>query len=272
MALLYGPEHPYGRRAKGTISSVEALTRERLAALHATNFAPSLTSVVVVGDVDTSRVLAVANDVFGTWRHVPPPVPALPLPPPQSSRRRVVIPMMNKSQTDIAYGFTTITRSDPDYYGFWLLNIVLGQYALGGRLGDNIRERQGMAYYVSSAFDPNIVAGPLLVRAGVSAANVDRAIQAIDDEIAALASDGVTEKEINESRQYLVGSMPRALETNVGIAQFLQSAEFFGLGLDYDRRLPELLGAVTGETVHRMARQYLDPSRAAIVIAGPYEE
>ena len=50
MALLYGPEHPYGRRAKGTISSVEALTRERLAALHSTNFAPSLTSVVVVGD------------------------------------------------------------------------------------------------------------------------------------------------------------------------------------------------------------------------------
>jgi zinc protease len=88
MALLYGPEHPYGRRAKGTISSVEALTRERLAALHSTNFAPSLTSVVVVGDVDTSRVFAVANEVFGTWRHVPPPVPALPPPPSQSSRRR----------------------------------------------------------------------------------------------------------------------------------------------------------------------------------------
>ena len=57
--------------------------------------------------------------------------------------------MMNKAQADIAYGFTTITRRDPDY-AFWLMNNVLGQYALGGRLGDSIRERQGMAYYVSA--------------------------------------------------------------------------------------------------------------------------
>jgi zinc protease len=272
MALLYGPEHPYGRPAKGTVASVEALTRDRLIALHARGFAPSAASLVVVGDVAMTQVFAAATAVFGAWRHDPPPDWELPAPPPQVSRRRVVIPMMNKSQTDIAYGFTTITRSDPDYYSFWLLNIVLGQYALGGRLGDNIRERQGMAYYVSSAFDPNIVAGPLLVRAGVSAANVDRAIQAIDAEIAALVREGVTEKELNESRQYLVGSMPRALETNVGIAQFLQSAEFFGLGLDYDRRLPALLGAVTRGTIHRVAQQHLDPGLAAIVIAGPYEE
>ena len=70
------------------------------------------------------------------------------------------MPMMNKSQADIAYGFTTIARSDPAYYAFWLMNIAFGQYAIGGRLGDSIRERQGMAYYVSSALDANVVAGP----------------------------------------------------------------------------------------------------------------
>lgn len=272
MALMYGADHPYGRRARGTIESVEALTRERLVAMHATNFAPSLTSVVVVGDVAVQTVVDVATAVFGGWRKPAPPPPALPHPVRSSSRQRVVIPMMNKSQADVAYGFTTIARSDPDYFAFYLMNNVLGQYALGGRLGDNIRERQGMAYYVSSAFDPNIVEGPLLVRAGVSAANVDRAIQAIDDEIAALVRDGVTEKELNESRQYLVGSMPRALETNVGIAQFLQTAEFFGLGLDYDQRLPDLLGAVTAGAIHRLAQQHLDPAKAAVVIAGPYED
>lgn len=272
MALLYGPEHPYGRRAKGTVASVDALTRERLVDLQARYFAPSATSVVVVGDVAVPRMLEIADEVFGGWRRPSPPLPALPHPSKATSRRRLVIPMMNKSQTDIAYGFTTIARSDPDYFSLWLMNIVLGQYALGGRLGDNIRERQGMAYYVSSAFDPNIVEGPLLVRAGVSAANVDRAIQAIDDEMTALARAGVTERELTESRQYLIGSMPRALETNVGIAQFLQSAEFFGLGLDYDLRLPGLLTAVTLEDIHRVARAHLDPARAVVVVAGPYED
>ena len=70
--------------------------------------------------------------------------------------------MMNKSQADIAYGFTTIARNDPAYYAFWLMNNAFGQYAIGGRLGDSIRERQGMAYYVSSALDANVAPGPLI--------------------------------------------------------------------------------------------------------------
>ena len=64
--------------------------------------------------------------------------------------------------------------------------------------------------------------------------------------------------------------MPRALETNAGIANFLQTAEFFGLGLDYDVRLPDLLRAVTLDEVNAAARRVLDPARATIVIAGPY--
>ena len=84
--------------------------------------------------------------------------------------------MMNKAQADIGYGFTTIVRSDPRYYAYTLMNNALGQYGIGGRLGDSIRERQGMAYYVFSSFDANVVEGPLIVRAGVNPANVDRAI------------------------------------------------------------------------------------------------
>ena len=52
----------------------------------------------------------------------------------------------------------------------------------------------------------------------------------------------------------------------------MQIAEFFGLGLDYDVRLPELLGAVTLEQANAAARRALDPERATVVIAGPYEE
>lgn len=70
----------------------------------------------------------------------------------------------------------------------------------------------------------------------------------------------------------MIGSMPRALETNAGIATFLQNAEFFGLGLDYDLRLPELLGGVTLDAVQRVARRWLDPATATVVIAGPYQE
>jgi zinc protease len=196
------------------------------------------------------------------------------LPPVERStgRRRRVIAMMNKAQTDVAYGFTTITRDDPAYYAYWVMNVALGQYALGGRLGDSIRERQGMAYYVSSTLDANVLEGPLVIRAGVSPANVERAVASIDEELTRLRQDGLADQELKDVKQYLIGSMPRALETNAGIATFLQTMEFFGLGLDYDRRLPGILADVTLDDVHEAARQAVDPARATVVIAGPYEE
>jgi zinc protease len=272
MSLLYGPDHPYGRRAKGTSESVEGLTRSGLQDLHSQRFVPSQLTAVVVGDVDATRIVDVASSVFGSWTAPPSPPLTLPPVPRGTERRRITIPMMNKSQTEIAYGFTTMTRDDPQYYAFSLMNNVFGQYALGGRLGDSIRERQGMAYHVSSTLDANILPGPLVVRAGVNAANVDRAIASIDAEVIALRRAGVTAKELDESRQYLIGAMPRQLETNAGIAQFLQTAEFFGLGLDYDVRLPDYLSAVTCDNVHAVAKKYLDIDTATIVVAGPYAD
>ena len=85
-----------------------------------------------------------------------------------------------------------------------------------------------------------------------------------------MAKDGPTDQEVAESRQFLIGSMPRRLETNVGIASFLQMMEFFDLGMDFDVRVPDLLGRVTRDEVHAAARAVLDPSTAAVVVAGPY--
>jgi zinc protease len=188
------------------------------------------------------------------------------------TRRRVVIPMMNKAQADIAYGFTTLTRLDPGYYACWLMNHAFGQYSMSGRLGDSIRERQGMAYYVYSSLDANLLQGPLSIRAGVSAANIDRAVASIDEEITRLVTDGLTQKELDDSRRFLIHAMPRALETNAGIANYLQTAEFFTLGLDFDARIPDLLGAVTLDEANAAARKFLAVDRATVVIAGPVGE
>ena len=265
MSILYGADHPYGRPQKGTIESVEALSAARLRALHQERFAPSELTAVIVGDVDTAQAVGAAERIFGPWRAAQPrPVP-VPAPPAADSRRRRVIPMMNKAQADIAYGFVAISRTDPGYYAAWLMNNALGEYALGGRLGDNIRERQGMAYYVSSILDANVVPGPLLIRAGVSAANIDRAIEAIDTELIAHPDRRVDRsKELNESRQFLIGAMPRALETNASIANFLQAGGIL-------RPRARLRLAPAGPAVRRHARtgERCGAARARTRIAPP---
>jgi zinc protease len=272
MEILYGPQHPYGRRAKGTAATLEALGRDDLLALHRARFAPATLSLVIVGDVSAEHATRAAAAAFDGWSAAaPPPSPVVPVPD-AAQRQTVVIPMMNKSQVDVAYGFTAMKRADPAYYALWIMNNILGQYGLGGRLGDSIRERQGMAYYAFSSFDANVMEGPLLIRAGVNPANVDRTVQSIDEEVDRMATSGVSETELVDAKRYLIGSIPRTLETNAGIAAFLQAVEHFNLGLDFDQRLPELLGGVTREQVAAAAQRTLSARRAAVVVAGPYSE
>lgn len=270
LAELYGSSHGYGRRPRGTVDSAEAIDRDALQQFHTARFGPASLSLVIVGDIEPVGAVEAARAAFGEWRAPSSDIVELPAAPPPWARRVRVVPMMNKAQADVAYGFTSIRRSDSDYYAFWLMNNILGQYSLGGRLGGSIRERQGMAYYAFSSLDANVIPGPLTIRAGVSPANVERAVASIDDELSRLAADGPTDAEMAESKQYLIGSMPRTLETNVGIATFLQTAEFFGLGVDYDVRVPGLLTAITRDEVHEAARRTLRPAQATVVVAGPY--
>lgn len=271
LAQLYGESHPYGTRPRGSVESIEAIDQAALSSFHHAHFRPGALSLVLVGDVEPSRAAAAAATALDGWAPGPVTQPVFPPLVPVTRRRVQTLPMMNKAQADIAYGFTSIVRGDPRYYAAWLMNNILGQYSLGGRLGDSIRERQGMAYYVFSSLDANVIPGPLMVRAGVNPDNVERAVASIDMELSRLAAEGPTAKELAESKQYLIGSMPRNLETNLGIASFLQTVEFFGLGLNHDVRLPGLIDAVTLPEVHDISRALLDPSTATVVVAGPYE-
>jgi zinc protease len=267
--LLYGGRHPYGRRAKGSAETLERIDRDRIAAFHARHVRPAALSLVIVGDVNTALAIDRASAELEGWTG--PPAGPIVVPPPAAPPVRRVrhIPMPGKLQTEIAYGFTTISRLDPRYYAYWMMNNILGQFGLGGRLADNIRERQGMAYYAFSSFDPTVGEGPLVVRVGVDPKSLDRALDAIDAEVRGLGEHGPTPLEVEESRAYLIGSIPRLLETNYSIAGFLQSCEQFGLGLDYEQRLPALLEAVTLEEIGSAAGEVLCPERAAVATAGP---
>jgi zinc protease len=267
--ILYGASHPYGRKAKGTVETVERITRTDVAAFHAERFRPAALSLAVVGLVDAAHALTRASIELDGWSGVSLDTPVLPAPPPVLEREQRVVDLPGKSQSEIAYGFTAIRRHDPRYDAYFVMNNILGQFGLGGRLADNIRERQGMAYYAFSSFDPSVGVGPLIVRAGVDPDNVERTLEAIDHEVRTMGQAGPTAAELAETQQFLIGSIPRTLETNAGIASFLQSEEQFGLGLDYDRRLADDIRAVTLEEVRAAAAEILHPERAAVAVAGP---
>jgi len=267
--LLYGAQHPYGRPSKGTIATLERIDHSVVAGFHANYIRPAVLTLVAVGDIRAAETIERARELLDDWTGAPERPIIVPAPDMRATRRVRQIPMPGKAQSDIAYGFTTISRLDPRFYAYSLLNNILGQFGLGGRLADNIRERQGMAYYAFSSFDPTLGESPLVIRAGVDPKNVARAIEAIDAEVRDLGLHGPTAVEMSESRSYLIGSIARMMETNESVAAFLQDCERFDLGLDYDRRLPGLLEALTVDEVAAAAAEVLDPQQAAIAIAGP---
>jgi len=271
---LYG-DHPYARKVRGTIAAIETLRRQDLVRFHQRGFDPAVMTVVVVGDIEQEAAVAAVSKLFADWSPSAKATgdkPALNVPdaPGPAERRLVSVPMMNKAQADVVYGFIGVRRSDPDYTAISVMNNALGQYAIGGRLGDSIRERQGMAYYVFSSLEATFGPGPFAIRAGVAAANVEKTIASIDTELTAVLDQGFTAREVDESKSYMIGALPRQLETNAAIAAFLLNVETFGLGLDYDERLPGLIGAITKDAADAAARRLLDPAKATIAVAGPW--
>jgi zinc protease len=271
--LLYTKEHPYGRPSNGTLESVPGIKRDDLAQFYQTYYHPEGGTVVVVGDVGAEAVRDALEGALGGWQPAgDPPSLEIPEAQPLTEQRRYVRTMTNKTQADIALGTVGPARAAEDYYAARLGDVILGHLGLMGRLGENVRDKQGLAYYSRSGLEGGLGRGPWSVRAGVNPVNVDRAIESILVEIACLRDEPVTDQELEDSKDYLTGFLPLRLETNEGIASTLLDMELHNLGDDYIIRYPDLIRAVTEDQIQAAAQRYLDPEHYALVIVGPYEQ
>lgn len=270
--LLYPQDHPYRHRVLGEESSVSRISQDDLMWFHGNRFGPQTMAVSAVGGFDYfANIVDLIWAWFRDWStEATPAVPVAPPSPPASRARRFQgIP--GKSQADIAIGFPTLARNDPDYYAFELANLILGRLGLFGRLGASVRDKLGLAYYVFSAIEPGREASVWMSRAGVNPENVERAIEAIFAEVDRLRDAPVTVEELGDAKNFLTGSLPLALEMNDGVAGLLLNIEHYELGLDYLERYPGIINSLTTDQLQRAVEDHLDPGALAIGVAGPEE-
>jgi zinc protease len=237
--------------------------------------------LVIVGAVGIERVRKAVEDTLAGWvaptgaqgpdgGGLPAALPKIPDAAGPASRVTVVHTMRNKAQADLAIGHPGMRRLDDDYYAARVMNMILGNFAMGGRLGRVIREEKGMAYYAYSALGAGVGPGPFMVRAGVHPANVDAATACALEEMGRIGREPVSAEELSDAKSAIVRSLPRQLETNEGMAGALHSIEQYRLGLDHIDRFPELIDAVDAEQVMDVAARRLHPDRCAVAVAGPY--
>lgn len=266
--LLYGPEHPYGRSLSGERETVSALTRDDLANFYRSVYGPRQGAIVIVGDVQAAAVLQRIEALLGDWDH-PPVTATLPPAAPLASVARSEVVIGGKTQSDVVLGWLGPSRSDPDYYAAALTNTILGRFGMMGRLGENVRERQGLAYYAYSAIETGEGPGSWMVIAGVNPANVGRTIASALVETTRLLEELISDEEVADSKAFMTGILPLRLETNQGVAETIADMERFDLGLDFLKQYPDLINQLTAPQLQAAAQRFIDPARYALGIAGP---
>lgn len=267
--LSFPKGHPYHRSDDGTEATVKKLTRAKLVEFHSKYFRPDGAIFVIVGDIEAQKAIDLVAKHFGGWKGkkgIPFGIPEAPLP---TRSLREDIAMQGKMQSDVVMGYPGIRRDDPDYYTLRTADLIFGQLGLSGRLGENVRDKLGLCYYVYSSLNAGVGAGPWMIGTGVNPRNVDLAIEAIGDEIRRLRTGGVTREELSHAQDFVTGSLALRLETNDGVASTLADMEFYALGMDYIVRYADIFRSITRDQILTAVQKYARLEEAVIVTAGP---
>jgi predicted Zn-dependent peptidase len=277
--VLYGASHPFGQPV--TEESITAITREDLVALHREYFRPSRALVTVVGDVTPAKAKASVEKALSGWsstghagehtesaaqRHA-----AIFKYPPAPQPKATTIYLVDRpgaAQSSVAIGIPGPPRNTPDYYALAVLNMMLGGH-IQSRLSANIREEKGYSYGVRSNFD--FGHGPGAFRAGgeIVGDKTDLALIEFMKELKGVeGARPITDEELAMTKDALSQRLLGTFGSLTGIENAITSIWLQNLPEDYYQQYANRIAAITRDDVLRVAKQYVDLNRLAIVIGG----
>ncbi|SHE36304.1 zinc protease [Ruegeria intermedia] len=265
--MAYG-DHPYGSDGKGTIESISALTRDDIVAAHKGVFAKDRLYVGAVGDITPDELGALLDHLLADLPETGKPIPG---------KAQVNIPggvtvvEFDTPQSVALFGQKGIDRDDPDFFAAYILNHIVGGGGFESRLMQEVREKRGLTYGVGTYLVPKDLASVYL--GSVSSANdrIAQAITVIRDEWRRAATEGVTQKELDDAKTYLTGAYPLRFDGNARIAGIMVGMQMEGLPIDYIATRNDKVNAVTLDEVNRVAAELLDPDGLHFVVVGKPE-
>lgn len=267
--LVFGA-HPYSRIVRGSKETLAAITRADVENFYRTHYVAGNAILAVVGDISEKDLSALLQQHLSDWKGSAPKPPKLPKIPPAASRIETI--NRDLTQASILFGHVGIARENPDYYAVQVMDYILGGGGFSSRLMDSVREEKGLAYSIYSSFDSQLHAGHFFISVQTKNGSAREVIREIDRQVRLIQDEPVSIDELADAKSYLTGSFPRRLETMSRIAMFLTLVEFYELGLDYPDHYVSYIEKVTARDVQRVAKKYLDPARATLVIVGNIKE
>ncbi len=264
------PAGPYGHPVKGTKESLAKLTREDIGKFYAEFYHPNNAVLTVVGDVSMQEVRSRLLPRLAAWKKAPIPEEAFNTS--YEKGQKTVKIDRSITQANVIIGEKGVSRENTDYYALVVMNYILGGGGFASRLTEEIRTTRGLAYDVTSFFDPGKYAGSFQIMLQTKNSTAEEAIALSRQQMELIRKKPVSDKELEGAKKYLIGSFPMRFDTQSKLANFLSQVEYYNLGMDYFLKYPLLISSVTREDVLRVAREYLKPDETILVVVADLKE
>jgi zinc protease len=261
---------PYGHPVEGTKESLPRITREAIIRFYLSYYHPNNAILTVVGDITEDEMKAKLLPRLAKWPTAK--IPKVPFITAFEKEQKTVKIDRGITQANIILGHAGVSRENPDYYALTVMNYILGGGGFSSRLVEEIRNKRGLAYSVASFFDPGKYQGSFQIVLQTKNSSAREAIDLSFREMERMRKEGVSEKELEGAKKYLIGSFPMRLNTQGKLSNFLSQVEYYGLGLDYPEKYPSLIRSVTKEDILRVAKKYLHPENTILVIVANLKE
>jgi zinc protease len=258
-------DHPYSRPLEGTLETIANLSIGDARAAHKGALAKDRMFVSVVGDIRAEDVGALVDELLGDLPETGAPLPQKTT---FAATGGISVVDLDTPQTVAVWAQQGIDRDDPEFFAAYLLNHILGGSGFTARLTQEVREKRGLTYGVYSYLAPYDYVS--IWGGSVSSSNdrIKTAIEVVQDEWRKMATDGVTQEELDAAKKYQTGAYPLRFDGNGRIANLLVGMQAQGLPIDYPKTRNVKINAVTLEDVNRVAKRLMKPEALRFVVVG----
>ena len=264
--LTYGKDHIFGYGTRGTKESIVKITMNDLKSYYEKNFSPSVSKIVVAGNVSKEQVLAALKPLETEWKpkEIKWKTYQIPQNPEKSQIYFVDIP--GSRQSVIYIGYLALSRDNPDYVKVDFINYRLGG-AFTSILNQILREEKGFTYGASSYFQEMKVKAAFVASTSVRSDATLESLKIFKDEMEKYRN-GITENDLQFIKNCMIRSNALRFETNGSLVGMLTTMSKYGLPDDYIKEEEDVIKNMTVEEHKAITDKYIVPDKMYWVVVG----
>lgn len=264
--LLYGKDHIFSYPTSGTEESVAAITMNDLKNFYEKNFSPSISRFHIVGKIDQKKAMDGLKSLESAWAAKDVTIPEYPIANNRDKSSVYFVDIPNAKQSVINIGYIALPRTHEDFYPVEVMN-----YKLGGSFSGNVnlilREEKGYTYGARTGFSGSKIPGTFTASSSVRTNTTGESVSIFKEQIAAY-KEGISEDDLEFTKNALIKSNARRFETQFSLLGMLQEMSGYGLAPNYIEDEEAVVRNMTLEQHKALANKYLDESKMAYLVVG----